>query len=277
MKKRRLNSFLSTTSYYLAALAALFLTLFPIIWIFTISIKAKQDAFAMPPVWSFQPIWDHYLSLLSNSNYMSSFKNSTVITLISVGLAIILGIPAAYSLNRLKLRGKNAISLLLLLSYMFPEFLFSIPMYVLYQKLGLYDTEIALALTYQCITLPFAIWLLRGFFEAVPKDLEDAALIDGCTRLSTLWRIYIPMSTPGIAATAVLSAIWVWNELTMALSLTYSNAQTITVAMAGFRGYASIDWGGMAAGSIVAIVPMLIFAIFAQRYIVEGLTLGAVK
>lgn len=231
----------------------------------------------MPPVWSFQPIWDHYADLLSNSNYMSSFKNSTVITFISVAMAIILGIPAAYSLNRLKVRGKNVISLLLLLSYMFPEFLFSIPMYVLYQKLGLYDTEIALALTYQCITLPFAIWLLRSFFESVPQDLEDAALIDGCTRFSTLWRIYVPMSAPGIAATAVLSAIWIWNELTMALSLTYSNAQTITVAMAGFRGYASIDWGGMAAGSIVAIVPMLLFTIFAQRYIVEGLTLGAVK
>lgn len=277
MKKQSvINGFKKAPNYFIA-LVALFLTLFPLLWIFTIAIKTKKDAFAMPPVWTFQPVWDHFRGLLANANYMTSFKNSIVITLISVGLAIVLAIPAAYSLNRLKVRGKNAISLLLLLSYMFPEFLFSIPMYVLYQKMGLYDTEIALAITYQCITLPFAIWLLRSFFETVPKDLEDAALIDGCTRFSTLWRIYVPMSAPGIAATAVLSAIWVWNELTMALSLTYSNAQTITVAMAGFRGYASIDWGGMAAGSIVAIIPMLFFAIFAQRYIVEGLTLGAVK
>ena len=262
---------------YIVALISLILTLFPMLWIFTISIKTKQDAFSMPPVWNFTPIWDNYLNLLSNTNYTSSFRNSIVITLVSVGLAILLGIPAAYSLNRLRLAGRNAISLLLLLSYMFPEFLFSIPLYVLYQKLGLYDTQIALALTYQCVTLPFAIWLLRGFFQGVPVELEDAALIDGCTRFSTLWRVYLPLSAPGIAATAVLAAIWVWNELTIALSLTYSNAQTITVAMAGFRGYASIDWGGMAAGSIIAIVPMLIFAIFAQKYIVEGLTLGAVK
>lgn len=262
---------------YFVALFSLILTLFPILWIFTISIKTRQDAFSMPPVWNFTPIWDNYINLLSNTNYTSSFQNSMVITLVSVGLAILLGIPAAYSLNRLRLVGRNAISLLLLSSYMFPEFLFSIPLYVLYQKLGLYDTQIALALTYQCVTLPFAIWLLRGFFQAVPVELEDAALIDGCTRFSTLWRVYLPLSAPGIAATAVLAAIWVWNELTIALSLTYSNAQTITVAMAGFRGYASIDWGGMAAGSIIAIVPMLIFAIFAQRYIVEGLTLGAVK
>lgn len=277
MKNWWLGNSIKKIGAYIVALIAIFLTIFPIYWIFTISIKTKNDAFAMPPVWNFQPIWENYANLFTNSNYMNSFKNSVIITLISVGLAILLGIPAAYSLNRFKLKGKRIITMALLLSYMFPEFLFSIPMYVLYQKMGLYDTQIALAITYQCVTLPFTIWLLRGFFQAVPVELEDAALIDGCTRFGTLWRIYLPMSAPGIAATAVLSAMWIWNELTIALSLTYSNAQTITVAMAGFRGYASIDWGGMTAGSIMAIVPMFLFAIFAQKYIVGGLTLGAVK
>lgn len=277
MKNWWIRNSIKKAGIYFISVIALFLTVFPIYWIFTISIKTKIDAFATPPVWHFQPIWDNYINLFNNYNYMNSFKNSTIITLVSVGLAILLGIPAAYSLNRFKIRGKKAISMALLLSYMFPEFLFSIPLYIFYQKIGLYDTQIALALTYQCVTLPFAIWLLRGFFQAIPVELEDAALIDGCTRFSTLWRIYLPISAPGIAATAVLSAMWVWNELTIALSLTYSNAQTITVAMAGFRGYASIDWGGMTAGSIMAIVPMFIFAIFAQKYIVSGLTLGAVK
>lgn len=277
MKNYWLGIRLKKIFVYFIALIALILTIFPIFWIFTISIKTKKDAFAMPPVWDFQPTWDNYVNLLNNVSYMSSFKNSIIITIISVSLAILLGIPAAYALNRLKLKGKNMISLVLLLSYMFPEFLFIIPMYILYQKIGLYDTQIALALAYQCITLPFTIWLLRAFFQVVPAELEDAALIDGCTKFSTLWRIYLPMTAPGIAATAVLTAIWVWNELIIALSLTYSNAQTLTVAMAGFRGYSSIDWGGMTAGSIIAIVPMLIFAIFAQKYIVEGLTLGALK
>ena len=262
---------------YLIALIGVFITAFPIFWIFLLSIKTKADAFRMPPVWDFVPTWDNYANLLNNVNYVSSFKNSTIITIITVGMALLFGIPAAYSLNRMKVKGRTAISLLLLVSYMFPEYLFSIPMYVLYQKLGLYDTQIGLAIIYQCVNLPFTIWLLRGFFEGVPVELEEAALIDGCTRFSTLWRIYLPLSAPGIAATAVLAAIWVWNELTIALSLTYTNAQTITVAMAGFRGYASIDWGGMTAGSIIAIIPMLIFSIFAQKYIVEGLTLGAVK
>jgi len=213
---------------YFIALIALILTIFPIFWIFAISIKTKKDAFAMPPVWGFQPIWDNYANLLNNVNYMSSFKNSIIITIASVGLAMLLGIPAAYALNKLKLKGKNTISLLLLFSYMFPQFLFSIPMYTLYQKIGLYDTQIGLVLAYQCVTLPFTIWLLRAFFQAVPAEVDDAALIDGCTRFGTLWRIYLPMSAPGIAATAILAALWAWNELTIALSLTYSNAQTLT-------------------------------------------------
>jgi multiple sugar transport system permease protein len=160
---------------------------------------------------------------------------------------------------------------------MFPEFLFIIPMYVLYQRLGLYDTQLGLALVYQVFVLPFAIWLLRGFFEDVPVELEDAARIDGCSRFQTLRSIYLPLTAPGIAATAILGGIWIWNELTIALALTFDAAKTVTVAVAGFRGYASIDWGGMTAASIVSIVPMLIFAAIAQRYIVEGLTLGAVK
>src|SRR5574341_152159 len=157
---------------------------------------------------------------------------------------------------------------------MFPEFLFIIPMYVLYQKLGLYDTQIGLALVYQVFVLPFVIWLMRGFLNDVPAELEDAARIDGCSRLQALIQIYLPLTAPGISATAILSAIWIWNEITIALALTFDTAKTVTVAAAGFRGYAAIDWGGMTAASIVS---MLLFAAFAQRYIVEGLTLGAVK
>jgi multiple sugar transport system permease protein len=142
---------------------------------------------------------------------------------------------------------------------------------------GLYDTQIGLALVYQVLVLPLAIWLLRGFFNEVPSELDDAARIDGCNRLSTIYHIYLPLTAPGIAATAILCAIWLWNELTIALALTFSDARTVTVAVAGFRGYASINWGGMTAASIVAILPMLFFAAIAQRYIVKGLTLGAVK
>lgn len=262
---------------YIVAFLAIILTLFPIFWIFTISIKTERDAFAMPPVWFFEPVWGNYARIWQTAGFGQAFFNSVVVTSAGVFLALLVGIPAAYALNRLAFRGKRTLMIWMLLAYMLPEFLFMIPMYVLYQRMGLYDTQIGLALVYQVFVLPFAIWLLRGFFNEVPSELEDAARIDGSSRLGTLYRIYLPLTAPGIAATAILSAIWIWNELTIALALTFDSAQTVTVAVAGFRGYASIDWGAMTAASIVAIAPMAIFAALAQRYIVKGLTLGAVK
>ena len=273
-RKKRL--FFTVIAYILSILA-LIATLFPILWIFSISIKTQRDAFAMPPVWIFKPVWSNYVKIWQTAGFAQAFQNSVIVTVIGVILALVVGIPAAYALNRLSFRGKRFLTLWLLIAYMFPEFLFIIPMYVLYQHLGLYDTQIGLALIYQVFVLPFAIWLLRGFFEDVPIELDDAARIDGCTRFQTLRLIYFPLTAPGISATAILTAIWIWNELTIALALTFDAAKTVTVAVAGFRGYASIDWGGMTAASIVSIIPMLIFAAFAQRYIVEGLTLGAVK
>jgi len=268
---------LMTIIAYLLALVAVVVTLFPIFWIFTISIKSQRDAFAMPPVWVFKPEWNNYLEIWQQAGFGQAFRNSVVITMAGVVLALLLGIPAAYALNRMEFRGKRLFVIWLLISYMFPEFLFIIPMYVLYQQLGLYDTQVGMALVYQVFVLPFTIWLLRSFFADVPVELEDAARIDGCTRFQTLRLIYFPLTAPGISATAILAAIWIWNELTIALALTFDVSKTVTVAVAGFRGYASIDWGGMTAASIVSIIPMLIFAAFAQRYIVEGLTLGAVK
>ncbi|MCL4561390.1 MAG: carbohydrate ABC transporter permease [Chloroflexi bacterium] len=271
--KRRLVTIIA----YGLALLAVTLTLFPILWIFGISIKTQREAFSMPPVWIFTPVWSSYVKIWSTAGFAQAFLNSIIVTVIGVSLALLAGIPAAYALNRMPFRGKKTLTIWLLISYMFPEFLFIIPMYVLYQQIGLYDTQIGLALVYQVFVLPFAIWLLRSFFADVPVELEDAARIDGCSRLQTLSNVYLPLTAPGIAATAILSAIWIWNELTIALALTFESAKTVTVAAAGFRGYAAIDWGGMTAASIVSILPMLIFAALAQRYIVEGLTLGAVK
>jgi multiple sugar transport system permease protein len=262
---------------YLIAFLAVLITLFPIFWIFGISIKTQRDAFSMPPVWFFKPIWENYLTIWQTSGFAEAFRNSIIVTILGVVLALLVAIPTAYALNRLPFRGKKGFSIWLLLAYMLPEFLFIIPMYVLYQRINLYDTQLGLAIVYQVFLLPFSIWLLRGFFKDVPVELEDAARIDGCSRFQTLRTVYVPLTAPGIAATAILSAIWIWNELTIALALTFEASKTVTVAVAGFRGYASINWGAMSAASIVSIIPMFIFAIIAQRYIVEGLTLGAVK
>ena len=262
---------------YLISLLAILVTLFPIVWLLTISFKRQRDAFAMPPKFIFEPIWDHYLSLLDRPGFVSAFLNTVYVTALGVTIAIAIAIFASYSIHRFKFRGKKLFGVWLLLAYMLPEFLFVIPMFVLYQRIGWYDTHIGLALVYQEHSLPFAVWLIRSFFKEVPAELDDAARIDGCSHLGTLRNVYIPLAAPGIAATAILTAIWIWNELTIALSLSFSEAQTITVAVASFRGYTSIAWGPMSAASIVAIAPMLIFAVFAQKYIVKGLTLGSLK
>lgn len=276
-RSSRLRRILSLLPAYAVALAAMVVTLFPIVWILSISLKTKRDAFAIPPVWTFTPVWRNYLALWENDAFRGAVFNSCVVTALGVALATLIAVPAAYALNRLRLRGKRLIAAWLLLAYMLPEFLFIIPIYVLYQAIGLYDTHLGLALIYQVHVLPSAIWMLRSFFAEVPVELEEAARIDGCGHFAVLTRVYLPMTLPGLAATAILNAIWIWNELAIALGLTFKNAQTITVAVTSFRGYASIDWGPMTAASIVAILPMILFALVAQRWIVKGLTLGAVK
>ncbi len=262
---------------YLISLAAILITLFPIVWLLTISLKKQRDAFAMPPKFIFQPILDHYLSLLDKPGFVQAFLNTVYVTALGVCIAIVIAIFASYAIHRFRFRGKKLFGVWLLLAYMLPEFLFVIPMFVLYQRIGWYDTHIGLALVYQVHSLPFAVWLIRSFFKEVPTELDDASRIDGCNHLGALRHVYIPLAAPGIAATAILTAIWIWNELTIALSLSFSEAQTITVAVASFRGYTSVAWGPMSAASIVAIAPMLVFSIFAQKYIVKGLTLGSLK
>ena len=262
---------------YLISLAAIFITVFPIVWILGISLKTQRDAFAVPPKWIFEPIRDHYLALWEKPGFVDAFLNTVFVTVLGVSIALVIAIFASYGIHRFRFRGKKLFGIWLLLAYMLPEFLFVIPMYVLYQRIGWYDTHIGLAVVYQAHSLPFAVWLIRSFFREVPAELDDASRIDGCNYFGTLRHVYIPLAAPGIAATAILTAIWIWNELTIALSLSFSEAQTITVAVASFRGYASIDWGPMSAASIVAIVPMLVFSILAQKYIVKGLTLGSLK
>jgi ABC-type glycerol-3-phosphate transport system permease component len=252
-------------------------SLFPILWIIGISLKTQADAFAMPPKLLFVPIWDHYAKVWGDATFIRGFFNSLSASLLGNLMAFAIGIPAAFALNQRRVPGRGAILAWLLLSYMLPEFLFVIPMYGLFQATGLYDSVFGLALVYQTFTLPFTIWMMRAFFADVPFALYEAARLEGAKSWQILTRVYLPMAAPGIAATAILNTIRIWNELAIALGLTFDKAQTVTLAVAGYRGYASIDWGALSAAAITSILPMLIFAVLAQRQIVGGLSLGAVK
>ncbi len=262
---------------YLVSLIAIIFTTLPIIWIFFISIKSKKDSFTRPPKFSFEPIIDNYVKTINNEFFRETFFNSLLITAFGITLSIVIAIFAAYALKRYQIRFKKTFMHWLLLAYMLPEFLFVLPMYSIYQTMGLYDTHFGLALMYQVHALPFSIWMLRSFFEEIPKEIDDAALIDGCSPLQMIYKIYIPLILPGIVATAILNGIWMWNELAIAIGLTFIEAHPITLGVAQYRGYASKDWGGMTASSILALIPMIFFVIIAQKHIVKGLTLGSLK
>ena len=262
---------------YLVSFIAIGVTILPITWLFLLSIKSKGETFTKPPKWLFDPTAQNYIDLWDNDLFKDTFFNSFFITIISITLSIIIAIFAAYALKRYQIRFKTAFMQWLLLAYMLPEFLFVLPMFAIYQTIGIYDTYLGMALIYQVHVLPFSIWMLRSFLEEIPKEIDDAAYIDGCNPIQAIYKIYLPLIIPGIVATAILNGIWVWNELAIALGLTFFDAQPITVGVASFRGYASINWGGMTGSAIVSMIPMILFAAFAQKHIVKGLTLGSVK
>tara|TARA_B110001454_G_C12718008_1_gene433429 strand:+ start:2368 stop:3198 length:831 start_codon:yes stop_codon:yes gene_type:complete len=262
---------------YIVSFIAIAITILPITWLFLISIKSKGETFTKPPKWIFDPTMQNYIDLWDNDLFKDTFFNSFFITIISITLSIVIAIFAAYALKRYQIRFKTAFMQWLLLAYMLPEFLFVLPMFAIYQSIGIYDTYIGMALIYQVHVLPFSIWMLRSFLEEIPKEIDDAAYLDGCNPFQAIYKIYLPLIIPGIVATAILNGIWVWNELAIALGLTFFDAQPITVGVASFRGYASINWGGMTGSAIVSMIPMILFVVFAQKHIVKGLTLGSVK
>ena len=262
---------------YIVSFFAIAVTILPITWLFLLSIKSKGETFTKPPKWLFNPTAQNYIDLWDNDLFKDTFVNSFFITLISITLSIIIAIFAAYALKRYQIRFRTAFMQWLLLAYMLPEFLFVLPMFAIYQTIGIYDTYIGMALIYQVHVLPCSNWMLRSFLEEIPKEIDDAAYLDGCNPLQAIYKIYLPLIIPGIVATAILNGIWIWNELAIALGLTFFDAQPITVGVASFRGYASINWGGMTGSAIISMIPMILFATFAQKHIVKGLTLGAVK
>ena len=273
----KLSKYKHLITAYIVSFIAIAVTILPITWLFLLSIKSKGETFTKPPKWVFDPTIQNYIDLWDNDLFKDTFVNSFFITLISITLSIIIAIFAAYALKRYQIRFKTAFMQWLLLAYMLPEFLFVLPMFAIYQFIGIYDTYIGMALIYQVHVLPFSIWMLRSFLEEIPKEIDDAAYLDGCNPFQAIYKIYLPLIIPGIVATAILNGIWVWNELAIALGLTFFDAQPITVGVASFRGYASINWGGMTGSAIISMIPMILFVTFAQKHIVKGLTLGSVK
>lgn len=254
--------------------ALMFCTLFPFYWTALISLKNQNDAFQVPPQLIFVPTFQNYYELFVDGNFGQYFLNSFIVCFLSILLALLIGIPSAFIFARCEFRFKKAFFYVLLITRMSPGAVFVIPYFIAYNKLELLDTYKGLTLIYFASNLGIIVWSLRSFFEEVPISLEEAARIDGCSLLQTLVRISIPLSTPGIASTAILSFIFSWNEFLFALLLTRQKIQTAPIGILNFVVFEKMNWGVIAAGSIVISLPVIFFGVIIRKYYVKGLTQG---
>jgi len=260
---------------------ALVAALAPVYWMFTISLKSEVDHFAFPPPWfTFTPTLEHYYDAFVTRSFGQYLITSAIVAVVSTLFALVLGTLAAYALARFRLPYDldRRLSLWILSTRMFPAIVTAVPLFLMMRDLTLLDTKASLIIVYTSFNLPFVVWMMRGFFDEVPRDLEEAALVDGDSRLGALVRVVLPLVAPGLAATAVFCLIVSWNEFLFALVLTQTDASmTLPVGIAGRVTQYEIKWGVMSAAGAVAIVPILVFAMAMQKYLVRGLSLGAVK
>ena len=266
---------LRTAGFY--ALAAIFMlpTVFVFYWMFTLSVKPQVEATAYPPsfFW-FSLTLKGYREVFTKYPFLLYTWNSLVVATGCTALGLGVGLPAAYSIARWRQR---RLALTVLVARIIPGISYLIPWYIFFRQLHLVDTYAALILTHLIVGLPIVIWVMIGFFEDVPPDLEDAALIDGCSYLGVFWRVALPLVRPGVVATGILSFVFSWNNFLFSVILAGRQTRTLPIAVFNMISYEEINWGTLAAAATMITLPVLVLALIVQRHIVTGLTFGAVK
>ncbi len=268
-------------------LAVVLFFLFPIFWILLMSFQTNQDILRTPPSLFFTPTIKNYVALISGQiqtsvgmlpvAYRKNLYNSAVLSAAAVVLSLILGVPAAYAFARFKFRLGEDIAFTMLSFRFAPPILVLLPLQLYFQDIGLYDTYFGLVWVYQLITLPLILWIVRGYFEDISPDIEHAYRLDGHSWFKSMWKIAIPLARPGIAAAGLLSFIFAWNSFIFALVLGSADVQPVTVGSLAFMTASGIQYGVIAAALVLSVIPTLVLALYTQRYLVEGLSLGAVK
>jgi multiple sugar transport system permease protein len=270
-----LQHFLSYAILLLVGLAVLT----PVLWMLSTSLKNDMEIFTIPPRWipmdvtviAFQRIWTDY-------PFARYFFNSFFVVSVSTLISLAFSSLAGYGASRFHFRGKGMFLTFLLVTQMFPSIMLLIPFYKIIQTLGLINTHTALIMTYISFTIPFCSWMMMGYFQSIPKELDEAAAIDGSGRFRTFYQIVLPLALPGVAATAIYSFITGWNEYMFALVLTQSETmKTVPVGIGQLIGQYKVMWNDMMAASLVAIIPLIIIFLFFQRFLISSLTAGAVK
>jgi multiple sugar transport system permease protein len=272
---------------FLVSLPVLFFIFFPILWLFSASLSTQVELFTVPPHWiPAHPTFQNYVDIFFPNQAASAVPRTFAISLLnSIKIAsavtvicLVIGSMAAYALVRIPFGANRGIQLGLIATRMIPEVSLIIPLFIIASSLQLLNKPIVLIVTYMSFSLPYAIWLMAAYFQTVPVELEEAARLDGCSRLGILWRVVMPISAPGLVSTAMFVFLLAWDEFFYALIFTSTlNAKTVPVAIAEFIGRYVVNVNGMMAGGILAAIPPVLVALIFQRYIVSGMTAGAVK
>jgi multiple sugar transport system permease protein len=256
----------------------LLLVLFPIYWIVVSSIKIPVDTLAIPPIWFFSPTLDAYRNVFALNYYFRYFINSAIVSVGTVAIALSFGALAGYALDRMPFRFSGLVSYALLTTRMIFPIVYAIPLFRLMQHVSLLETRTGLIIAYTTFSLPYAVWIMQGFFNGIPTELDQAAMIDGCSRFGAFWRVILPIAGPGLAAAAIFILMLAWNEFLFALILAGGGeAKTLPVAAAQLIGQREIQWNELCAVATATIVPMLFFFILFQKHLIKGMIAGAVK
>ncbi|WP_019536805.1 carbohydrate ABC transporter permease [Paenibacillus ginsengihumi] len=250
---------------------------FPLMWLVMTSLKTRVDAFSLPPKFIFSPTFVNYAKVLEDGSFLHYYANSLKVGLLSTFFSLLIGIPAAYALARFPMRKKEDFAFWVLSTRMAPPIMVILPFFLVYKELHLLDTTVGLVIIYMTFSLSFILWMMRSYFESISVDIEDAARIDGFSRLMAFIKVTIPLSAPGIAAASIFSFIMSWNEFLYSLILTGDKTKTATVAITSFITFEGIRWGEVAAAGTMIVLPVIVFGICIQKYLVQGMTMGGVK
>ncbi|TQL47249.1 carbohydrate ABC transporter membrane protein 2 (CUT1 family) [Homoserinimonas aerilata] len=263
-------------SWFRAAALVLIVLVFilPLAWMLLSSFKTNVDIYDVAKTLVFTPTFDNFANVLGRDNYFQFIFNSAWIAFASTALSLLVGVPAAYVMSRFSM-GKSAA--VVLLARIIPGVSLLVPWYFIFANLRMVGDYSVLILSHMFVALPLIVYIMMSFFDSLPEDLEESAQVDGLTPIGAFLRITLPLSTPGIATAGILSIIFSWNNFMFALVLSGANTKTLPVAIFNFVSYASIDWGGLMAAAVVVTVPIMVIALFTQKYIVSGLTAGATK
>lgn len=273
-RRRKKKRLLGPTLRAVGIVGVVLLFILPLGWMLMAAFKTNLDIVSPARTFDFTPTLNNFATVFGAQNFAPFIVNSIVVGIGATVIALILGVPAAYGIARYKIRNATAF---VLLARVIPGVSLLIPWYFLFSQVQLVGTYTALILTHIFVTMPLVVAIMAGFFEGLPEELEEAAQIDGSSRVGAFVRVVLPLALPGVATSAILSFIFSWNNFLFALVLSNQETRTLPVAISNFTSYASVDWGGLMAASVIITIPVMLVALFAQKYVVAGLTAGATK